>query len=291
MLYGNPDGVYAKVIADSITELGHRVTTMEVQDHRYMLPEFNTHRKFSRNSRSSRAIPFRKTIEEVMTNPAIPVKFTREKSGMQGGETLTGHEKNEAITKWLKGRDAAVKAAQELHDLGVHKSIVNRMIEPYMWHRIIVTSTEWGNFFAQRDSLLAQPDIQALAQCMKPALANSEPVLLGWGQWHLPYVRGDEATINRLMEMKPLMIGYGMPQVSAARSARVSYLTHEGTRDVEKDLGLYSDLHGADPRHASPMEHPCTPAHEDDIKEHRVLGNFDGWHQLRHVGAQHDSFI
>lgn len=262
----------AKVIADSISPHGERLTTVEARCHRMILAELNTHRKFSRNSASSRAIPFKKQLERVLTDPAIPISFPAEQAGMRGGEELDEVKLAQAKLTWLDARDMAVRNAQNLADLGVHKSVVNRLLEPFMWHQVIISSTEWENFFRQRCSPLAQPEMEALANAIYLAMVASKPVRVEYGHWHMPYLT--QPDIDQC-------VGRGIDPrfVSVARCARVSYLTHDGERDPEKDLDLYSKLVGAEPPHASPLEHVATP----EFNSQAVLGNFDGWSQLRHA--------
>lgn len=268
---------YAKVIADSVSPDGHRLTTMEVRFHRFVLAEFNTHRVFSRNSASSRAIPFHKQVERVISDPAIPVSWPAEKPGMQGGEEL--EDTKGAETEWLEARDNAVVSAKYLAEWGVHKSVVNRLLEPFMWHTVIVTATEWDGFWAQRCSPLAQPEIRVAAEAMREAYTESVPYPMLHGEWHTPYMDGD--TMRRVYaETKGgAEFHERIRRISVARCARVSYLTHDGKRDIQADLDLYDKLVSARPMHASPLEHVATPASTN----HRFTpGNFRGWAQLRH---------
>lgn len=268
----------AVVIADSVArDTGYRVTTLEVRLHRFMLPEFLTHRAFSRNSSSSRAIPVGKRIAQVVEEPAIPLLWPGERKGMQGGPPLPTALANDAREIWLSARDVVVEYAKDLHAMGVHKSIVNRLLEPFLTQTIIVTATDWGDFYAQRlppqdgREPLAQAEIVAAAIAMRTAYLNSTPAQLTLGQWHLPYL--DD------WELKSMPVQQAM-QVSVARCARVSYLTQDGKRDVAADLDLYRRLAHASPPHWSPMEHVATPA--DKFEQSK--GNFTGWHQLRHIG-------
>lgn len=293
----NGGGTNAKVIADSVSPAGYRVTTMEVTFHRFVLAEFNTHRVFSRNSASSRAIPFRKQVERVMNSPAVPVSFPAEQRGMQGGEELSSSERQDAEYGWIHARNSAVQHAQHLANIGVHKSVVNRILEPFMWHTVIVTATEWDGFWDQRCSELAQPEIKVAAELMREAYNTSEPKYVDFGWWHLPYI--DEEEDSPALEKYLNDRGYNtagfnfsdetlrrgielVKQVSVARSARVSYLNHDGTRDIAKDVDLYNRLVSADPLHASPLEHVCTPASTGEARAGNVLGNLTGWHQMRH---------
>ncbi len=279
-VYGDRSTVYAQVIADSISPEGVRLTTLEVQCHRFVLSEFNTHRVFSRNSASSRAIPVRKQLQYLRDAPAVPLSFPQEKAGMQGGDELDADLVEEARAEWLVARDAAIASAEKLVALGVHKSIVNRLLEPFMWHRIIVSSTRWDGFFAQRISPNAQPEINAVASRMHEALETSTPddVEASTG-WHTPYI--DDVTDDHIREA----VGSSEDaywelrrEISAARCARVSYLTHTGIRDIEADRELYQKLVSAEPPHWSPLEHVATPgAHPTTVS------NFDGWTQLRQI--------
>jgi thymidylate synthase ThyX len=260
----------ATVIADSVSAItGVRLTTIEVTLHRFVLSELNTHRVFSRNSASSRAIPSRLTMGRVAANPAMPTVWTREQPGMQGGLPLDSEQAADAERLWLRGRDAALEVAESLSKLGVHKSLVNRVLEPWMWHTVIISATDWDGFWEQRCSPLAMPEIRVAAEAMHSAMDHSRPNEIERGGWHLPYVREDERSL-------PLPV---LRRVSAARCARVSYLTHDGVRDISEDLRLFRRLATARPMHASPLEHVATPA--GCLEE--PLGNFRGWVQYRHA--------
>lgn len=246
----------AKVVADSVSPAGHRVTTLEVVLHRFVLAEFNTHRVFSRNSASSRAIPLRKQLERVRTDLAFPVSWPREQAGMQGGDELSEREQDHAKGVWWDHAAMAARRAELLGALGLHKSVANRLLEPFLWHTVVVTATAWENFFRQRCSPLAQPEIRAAAEAMRAALEASEPRQLQDGEWHLPYLDGDTAAEVTSSEPDSLAL---LPRISAARCARVSYLTQDGRRDYEEDLALYERLVAANPPHWSPLEHVARP--------------------------------
>jgi thymidylate synthase ThyX len=263
----------ARVIADSTSPSGTRLTTLEVRLHRFVLAELNTHRVFSRNSASSRAIPIAKQIERVVTNPALPLEYGSKRAGMQAGPPLDGDDLAAAQQVWLSARDAAVTAAQDLLRLGVHKQVANRLLEPFMWHTVIVSSTDWDGFWAQRCSPLAQPEIRVAAEAMRDAVHSSSPIARAKGDWHLPYITDDDrAEAGDSYET--------LRRVSAARCGRVSYLTQDGRRDLDEDLALYERFVSADPPHASPLEHVATPA---PARAAQPPGNLRGWLQLRHV--------
>jgi thymidylate synthase ThyX len=281
-------GPSARIILDSLHPEGtSRVTTFEVVFHRFVLAEFNTHRVFSRNSASSRAIPVAKQIDRVLTNTALPLAWPREQKGMQGGEELDAARREEAEDIWREAAGAAVAYAEELVKLGVHKSVVNRLLEPFMWHTVVVTATEWDNFWGLRCNKLAQPELRAAAELMREAYSASTPRQLAYGDWHLPLVDG----VDRADIADRYGVGYKgvevAKQISAARCARVSYLTHDGKRDWDADLKLAERLinPGDGPPHASPFEHVCTPAKADE--ERFIRGNLRGWRQYRHFIEGH----
>lgn len=261
--------ISARVLLDSISESGHRLTTMEVVCPNIIWPEMLTHRAFSRSTSSNRAIPAARMIKMVEDDPFIPMVWPRNQPGMRGGELLPFEDAVDAQADWCEALDASLDAAKAMVIRDVHKSIVNRLLQPFGWTTAIISSTEWDNFFAQRCSPLAEYHMMLTAQAMKKALEDSKPVTYYAGGWHCPLTED----IND--EGWPLV-----KRISAARCARVSYLTHDGKRDVAEDLKLYERLRSANPPHWSPMEHVATPAHPHD----RVEGNFTGWHQFRHIG-------
>lgn len=278
----------AKIILDSISPEGQRITTMQVKFHRFVLAEFNTHRAFSRNFSSSRAIPTKKLLEQVRTNPAIPVWWGKNQAGMQAPEELGLDEKSLARIGWNTSAHKAADMAEAMLEIGVHKQIVNRLIEPFLYVEGIVTSTDWQNFFDLRCHPDAQPEIQALAYCMRDALNASTPAQLKYGDWHLPYLTEEERQEFKLLSCPLSMGGHGGPisedipaKISAARCCRVSYLKHDGTTpDAEEDLALFDRLAGGVPIHASPLEHQARCV--EPINFHRSLGrNFSWWHQFR----------
>lgn len=264
-------GIQAKVIADSVSPEGYRLTTLECTFHRFILSEFNTHRKFSRNSASSRAIPVNKIIEQVLSDPAIPIKFPQEQPGMSGTKDEV-HLRYKAEQRWRGAAIQAAKSATSLSILKVHKSVVNRLLEPFMWHTVVVSSTDWDNFFNQRISPDAQPEINDLAEKMQSALRASVPQRVGKGEWHLPYVTEHEHNYYDIGTRQAL---------SVARVAGVSYNRLGKTRELEADLKLYDRLLSATPPHWSPFEHVATPS--EFVVPGHDLGNFDCWVQLRHM--------
>jgi thymidylate synthase ThyX len=269
--------ITAKVIADSISLAGSRLTTLELRYPRFIHAEFMTHRVFSRNASSSRAIPVSRLIQDVLDDPAIPIHWGKNQPGMQAREE---HDalvvfRNDAVSPeraWLRARDVTIGAAEQFTKAGYHKQIVNRLLEPFAHINVVVTATEWANFFELRDHEDAQPEIAVLARQMKASMDASTPQQLSPGQWHLPYVPDHER--HELFDR--YRSNQGGCQVSAARCARVSYRTHDGAEPNRvKDQELYAKLAAGVPKHLSPTEHQATP---DTLKFH---ANFYGWRQFR----------
>lgn len=263
----------AKIIADSMSQYtGNRLTTFEITFPRYILAEFNTHRAISRSSASSRAIPVKKQIERIINDPFIPIHWGKNQSGMQAETELDANTIEDLTDEWLNACDNAVSSAQRLISLGLHKQVANRILEPFMWHTVICSATDWSNFFALRANEMADPHIQVVAKMMQKLYNENEPNQVGWYGWHLPLTgfEGDED-----LDLEDLK------KVSVARSARVSYLTHNGTRDIDADLTLYNRL--LESRHLSPFEHVAQPA----TGRH---GNFNGWKSIRQTIPNESDF-
>lgn len=274
--------ITAKVIADSISSAGKRITTIEIKFHRFILPEFNTHRMFSRNFSSSRAIPVKKLIDQVRTDPATPVHWGKNQAGMQASVELSEYGIAEAQQQWRIAANQAADRAQYLSDMGLHKQACNRVLEPYMWVTGIVTATEFSNWFELRAHEDAQPEIHELAIQMRIAREASKPKLLQSDEWHLPYVTQEERNDQffKANEDNAALLR----KVSAARCCRVSYLKHDGTvASISDDLDLCDKLVGSKPLHASPFEHQATPdtCWHGDWDNHELHGNFKGWIQYR----------
>lgn len=266
----------AQVILDSRTPNGDRLTTFEITYPRFVHAEFMTHRVFSRNSSSSRAIPNERLIRKLKDDPVLPVWWGKNQRGMQARQEIEDIEG--AKEWWLRGRDMMIEWAEEgATRFDLHKQISNRPLEAWMWITVIVTATQYNNFFALRCHPDAQPEIQKIAYMMEDLYKTSTPKTLGWGEWHLPYIRDEEWSLHPIKELIKL---------SVARCARVSYLTHDGIQDLEKDLGLFVLL--SDGGHWSPFEHQAKveranyPPNEV-IKSSSMSGNLHSinWTQLR----------
>ena len=284
--------ISAKIVADSIDPRGNRITTYVLTYPRFIHAELMTHRLFSRNAASSRAIPFNKLLKSVIDDPFIPIAFQKDHKGMQGTEYFIGDELNDAIIKWDTARFYATEEAAKLNNLGVSKQICNRLLEPFQWYTSLITATEYDNFFELRCPKIhhaadgkyyksvkdwndvdkdiyyeglsclhpenisqAEIHIQALAEAMWDAQNESKPKKLKAGEWHIPF--GDRMP-ESFAPIKPEI----RIKIATARAARLSYMTFEGVIDKQKDIALHDQLFES--KHASPFEHCCRVLNEEE---------------------------
>lgn len=262
-----------KILADSIGFT--RLTTLQVTFPRFILAEVNTHRAFSRNSASSRARPVEKMIQDVLDDPFVPERFPINQRGMSASEYIgpDNYVYDQLRRDWLAVSYNAVACARSMLRHNAHKQIVNRLLEPWLWHTAIISATEWTNFFELRcNADTTQPEFYKLACMMRDAMADPDQLLrirpLTTSDWHLPL-------IGVVPEDGELSIDEKIA-VSIARCARVSYLTHDGKRDIDADLKLYNQLKVNG--HLSPFEHAATPT-ANAVR----WANFKGWEQARYV--------
>jgi thymidylate synthase ThyX len=309
--------ISAEIIADSINPKGCRLTTWVLEYPRFIHSELMTHRMFSKNAASSRAIPIETMIQRVIDDPAMPVWWGKNQSGMQAKEELddvtkthhrVGYPEGEHVYQdllltakeaakhdWLAARNVAIESVRRLSALGLHKQIANRILEPWTNIRVILSGTEFENFFALRAHPDAQPEFQALAYKMLEAYNTSEPKRLQPGEWHIPF--GDKINEERLWglvnswesdrQFEPAEVYYGQNEkgfeeakikIAIARCARISYLNFEGKDDYAADIKLCDRLFGSVPRHLSPTEHVAQCMNDD-----KFIANFKGWKQYRYT--------
>lgn len=321
--------IAASIVADSVNAQGNRLTTFKLRYPWFIHGELMTHRVLSRNASSNRAIPLAKMLEEARSDDlrAEPVYWGAEQKGMEpGGELgrtrplatqsdpLPMSPYEEARMWWKSAAMQAANCAQAMSMGGAHKSLCNRVLMPYTHANVVVTATEWDNFFGLRLDKAADPTMRALAVKMWEERAKSVPKLLQPGKWHLPFA-DDWGTTHDLEEFinqkQRFELGTDdLIKISVARCARVSYESFETGRrsTVEEDLRLYDRLVGAQPLHASPAEHQATPDEPDTysisvpkqteeqkaarfvpltmeikMKHPEQWGNFVGWRQYRQM--------
>lgn len=308
--------ITAKIVADSVSESGKRITTFELEYNRYIHAELLTHRMLSKNCSSSRAIPIEKMLGYIENNMAVPVYLGRNKSGMQAVEEI---ENKEPALRFWKNSFVGVKSTVNiLTKLGLHKQIANRLTEPYQMMKVVVTATEWDNFFNLRIDKDAQPELVMLADKMFNAMQGSTPKTLKAGQWHLPYVGSIESEEKPIVRNRDNYQYYFLTdndgnnlgeifledaiKISVASCAAVSYRTENMT--LAKADKIFDMLINAENLHSSPFEHVAKPTHytnkgmmvneqspvtwEDGITHMKrsgelCSGNFTGWIQYRHL--------
>jgi hypothetical protein len=281
----------AKVIAHSVNPIGKEIMSIEVEYPRVILPEFNTHTVLSKNTSSSRAIPFMidrvkkprtqdsplSMLEIVSEDPYYPSHWGRNEPGMQGYTELTLQEIALCKTEYLFALGSCIRAASYMFNIGLHKQYCNRLVEPWAWTKQIITGTEWANFFALRTHHAAHPDFQRVAKMMYLAMRKSTPTSMEYGEWHLPYITDQE----RLSYTDDVLL-----TMSIARSARVSYTTQDALIAYENDVKLVQRLSDSEPKHMSPFMHQAQcvePSYFLSHPEHR--SNLFGWLQNRKLIA------
>lgn len=237
----------AKIIADSVHPQvpSARITTFETYAPRYLLAEINTHRVLARSAASSRAIPVSKRIEMVDTDPYVPPAFGKNQPGMVSSEDLNARDNEAADTIWRIAAGYAIRCAEALNKLSVHKQQANRLLEPFAYVHGVITATELDNFWNLRLASNADPAFVELATKMKEAYDVSVPVARNN---HLPYTDDLDMDAFSLEQLR---------QVSASRCARISYTYHDGKpfdlyRDIARCEQLVSD------KHMSPFDHVAT---------------------------------
>lgn len=263
-------GINAKLVAYSVSPLGKKIATFELTYHRYIHGEFMTHRLFSRNAMSSRAVPVAKMLDAIRQAPAMPIHWGKNQPGMQAKE-----ECDEIIEYyfsyfnredwWQSAKDEMIEYAEGFASAGYHKQIVNRLVEPFQMMKTVMTATELDNFFWLRLDADAQPEIFELARCMRECLLKVKPELLEAGEWHTPYVdhcsrHPDEGIIYSVdnEDGSPrILTKEEALAISSSCCAQVSYRNLDNTYD--KAMAIYGRLLSGAKVHASPFEHQATP--------------------------------
>lgn len=280
------------IVLDSISPSGIRLTTFQLRYWRGIHAEFMTHRMFSRNAGSSRARPSKAIIDQVRNDPWGPLHWGRNQSGMQAHELLKASERVQAERAWMEAAVYAADSAQLMMEANAHKQIVNRLLEPFTYIDVVVTATDFANWFALRDHPDAQPEIRELAQQMRALYESSKPKLLKTGEWHLPYADSREDW-EAAYEYDMANGGVGdedaalalLKKASAARCARVSYKLFDGSNtNLDADIKLFNRLLVSQPLHASPAEHIASPDSKDEHgnwRNNALHGNLRGFVQFR----------
>lgn len=265
--------INAQIILDSINVVaGRRLVTFVLTYPRFIHAQLMTHRVFSRNVSSSRAIPVEKIIKSIYENPASPIVYGKNQRGMYANESLGSQEYAIASSIWHEAMEFAIQKARELSEIGLHKQHANRLLEPFMHVNTILSATEFDNFFNLRLNHDVQPEMKALAEAMSLAMSSSSPAELYPGDWHVPFIWPDEYSLFSLDSAI---------KVSVARCARVSYIS-PGTQKIstaEEDFALFGKLKAS--MHLSPFEHQALA-----LETNERVANFSGWRQLRHDSSR-----
>lgn len=276
--------IEVQIIADSVGQRSGRITTFELTYPRIIHSEFMTHRLFSRNAMSSRAVPIKKMVELMQNNLAMPVRFGANQSGMQDkgfehdGRVIMPEEFKApgpvlGREAWQYAATVMGRVALAMDKAGYHKQIANRLIEPFQMMKTVMTTTEMENFLWLRVDADADPTIEVLANLMKEALDNSEPEWLQPGVWHTPYVdhvygfgpEGDAHIFEGYCVLdendRPVMLTEEEAlRISASCCGQVSYRRLDSTKD--KALDIYTRLVAGKKVHASPFEHQAREIEE-----------------------------
>ncbi len=291
--------IEAKIIKDSISaESGVRLTTFELDYPRFIHAEIMTHRVFSRNAQSSRAVPVKSTLaanQEWVT----PLVWGKNKSGMSSEEILQGIELESAKQLWDEAAKNAFVFSERLAGVNLHKQWSNRITEPFSNIKVVITATEWDNFFWLRiDSEAAQPEMLELAQKMEKLYDESEPELLYSGEWHLPYVLATRENNSQVFmdSTGKILTEEEALKISASCSAQVSYRRLNDT--YEKAIEIYEKLFSGPKPHLSPTEHQAKVIKHFDLDSDTAWpagithidrndsywsGNLQGWVQYRQL--------
>lgn len=286
-----------EIVAASIGDHDIPLTTYKLRYWRGIHSELMTHRVFSRNAGSSRARPSAAIIKQVREDPWGPLHWGQNEPGMQASEQIQHVE--DAKERWRWAAEQAADAAEGMRSIGLHKQVVNRVLEPFTFIDVVLTATDFANWFALRDHKDADPTIRDLAVQMKEAEAKCHRTLMSPGMWHLPFIRPEDIknVINKITAGGVLRklptdaeINEYLLKISTARCARTSYKAFDGlVSSIADDIALFEKLVVAQPLHASPAEHQATPdeweydelSRTADWKAPGLHGNFLGWIQHR----------
>lgn len=266
--FERPTNIKATVIADSVcANTGKRITTFECEFPRVILAEQNTHRQISKNCSSSRAIPIKALCENVKDNMFVPVYWGKNKSGMQADEELDSGTQQSVVKLWKKLALDSIEEVLFLADVGVHKQIANRITEPFQMVKMVMTATEWDNFFNLRLHPASQPEFCMLAYKMYKAMEASKPMKIKAGEWHLPYVGRYYDTVEEKVCYEVGGVTVSLEQAQRVSASCVAQTSYRKTDDsLEKADKIFDMLINADVIHASPFESLATPIQERHVE-------------------------
>jgi thymidylate synthase ThyX len=262
--------ISARIVGHSINPAGIPLCSFVLRYPRMIHAELMTHRVFSRNAASSRAIPLKRMIAAVEENPARFEYWGSNRPGMQAGVQL--HPSDIELCQHIIAdmQRCAVNGVAQLETTGLHKQNANRYLEPFGHITTLVTACDWENFFSLRLHKAAQPEFMRLASLMTRAWLDSEPRKLEWGEWHIPTFKSTRTAPEIELDVDSMKGHIATTlKIATARCARLSYLTFDGEHNPDKDIALHDEL--ANAGHWSPFEH-CAQA---VASEFYPFSNFD----------------
>ncbi len=264
----------ARIVADSVSSVtGDRLTSMEVSIPRTLLPYLLNEASVSRSFTDVLDQPVADNMRSLADEPAVPIYWPAHTILAQPAHPLRTPKAHTARQTWLRARDEAVACAETLTEVGVHHTITNRLLEPFLVQRVLLSSTEWRGLLKLRHKQLGtdplvQAELTEVIDLMRRLLDKNVPEPLALGQWHLPYLRG--------FELKTLPAKQAI-EVSVAR-CHTGLNPEQDLFNIEADLDVFRALRYASQPVLTPMGHVCTPAAQSE----HPLGVLRGWHQYRY---------
>lgn len=293
--------IYVRVLKDSISPEGDRLFSIHAHYPRIILAEVNTHKIISKCGSSSRAIPILKSIEALEQNFFLPSYWGKNQSGMQAKEEISIEDQDKAKKIIQSHFKSSVKMVKKLLDLGLHKQVCNRYLEPFMYQNTIISATEWDNFFKLRFHEDCEPHFFQLAKCIKKAFDEHTPEQLLPGEWHLPFIDTKRDENNKLIYGLSDETGFEevsleiAKKISCSTVAQISYRKEDRTIDTANKV--FDKLLNSEPKHSSCSEHQGTPIDYNSLSDMNFLDdkgithmdrlynlwgkNFKGWKMLR----------
>jgi thymidylate synthase ThyX len=274
------------------------IVTYEITIPRIILSEFNKHRQLSNNSSSSRAVPISKNIEYVLNNTFIPTYWGANKQGMSADVEITIFKQKISKFLWYSLRNVSILFAKTYEMLGVHKQITNRLLELFTYQKLVVTATDWDNFFWLRNHKDAQPEFKKLAELMLKDYEKIIPEILYEGEWHTPYVdhiRDNNNELQYVVNGEIVDLETAL-KISTACCAQISYRNNDNSIEKANKIFTMLNLDNSDVdsrAHSVCAEHQATPIYNTTLQGKGIThmnkngklcsGNFEDWIQHRHL--------
>lgn len=184
-------------------------------------------------------------------------KFIQDKVGVMNWDAnytyMIVHNWRELIDDYMEHYKA--DDVDEYDMPSIHKQNANRLLEPFMWHEALVTSTYWKNFLDLRISDGAQPEIKALAVLVRAVLHEHVPT----PSWvHLPFGDPDALPLDDWGKTSDALLA------AASECARISYKDRSSMKNNDNSA-LGRKL--LEQKHMSPFEHIAFDAKSDVMED------------------------